>query len=80
MATTKKKTTAKKTATRSNPKTERPARVFAIRVTDAELDAIHAAAGPRNASRFIRRVAAAFASGSEAEFRTVVKEARAGRG
>jgi hypothetical protein len=92
MATTKKKGTTKKAATSrgrkapatkakkaSGPKAEKPNRVFAIRVTDAELAAIHKAAGPRNATRFVRAVAAAFANGSEAGFRAVVKEAKSAR-
>ena len=54
-------------------------RVFAMRVTDAELAAIHKAAGPRNATRFIRQVAAAFANEDESAFRAVVKEAREAR-
>ena len=57
----------------------KPNRVFAIRVTDAELAAIHNAAGPRNATRFVRAVAAAFAAEDEAAFRAVVKEARQAR-
>ena len=62
------------------PKGPVPNRVFAIRVTDDELAAIHKAAGPRNATRFIRSVAAAFASEDDAAFRAVLKEARELRG
>jgi len=58
------------------PKEAQPKRVFAIRVTDEELEAIHRAAGPRNATRFIRHVAAAFAAEDEAAFRAALKEAR----
>jgi len=54
-------------------------RVFAIRVTDAELAAIHKAAGPRNATRMIRAVTAAFAARDEAAFRAVLEEARKAR-
>lgn len=50
--------------------------VFAIRLTQAERDAIHAAAGPRGATRYVRAVAGAFAAGDEAAFRALVKEAR----
>jgi len=57
----------------------KPSRTFAIRITDAELAAIHRAAGPRNATRFIRQVAAAFANGDEGAFKAVVKEAREAR-
>ncbi len=77
-----KKTTARKAtkAKVSKPtKTNDANRVFAIRVTDAELAAIHKAAGPRNATRFVRAVAAAFAAEDEAAFRAVVTEARQAR-
>ena len=67
-----KKAAAKKTApakaTPADP-AGKPNRVFAMRVTDAELAAIHAAAGPRNATRFVRAVATAFASGAPGAFR-----------
>ena len=84
----KKRTKKKKTAARAaaEPKAKREKapreanRVFAIRVTDAELAAIHKAAGPRNATRFMRAVAAAFASEDEPAFRAVLKEAREARG
>ena len=82
--TTSKKKAAAKTTQKATPKkasvkgkTTRPNRVFAIRVSDAELAAIHRASGPRNATRFIRAVAAAFANADESAFRAVVKEARA---
>jgi len=79
---TPKKATPKKAADAKQPKKEtgpKPNRVFAIRVTDAELGAIHKAAGPRNATRFVRAVAAAFAAEDEAAFRSVVEEARQAR-
>ncbi len=58
------------------PKEEQPKRVFAFRLDDAELEAIHRTAGPRNASRFVRAVAAAFAAEDEGAFRAVLKDAR----
>ena len=58
----------------------KPNRTFAIRITDDELAAIHKAAGPRNATRLVRAVVAAFAAEDEAAFRTVLKEARELRG
>jgi hypothetical protein len=70
----------------SKPKREKvesgpePTRVFAVRVTDQELAALHRTAGPRNASRFGRAVLAAFAGEDEAAFRSVLKEAREARG
>jgi len=57
----------------------KPSRTFAIRITDAELAAIHKAAGPRNATRLVRAVVAAFANEDEAAFRAVVTEARQAR-
>ncbi len=82
MATKKKatkKTTTRKTKASTPKKASEANRVFAIRVTDAELAAIHKAAGPRNATRFVRAIAAAFAAGDEKAFRVVVTEARAAR-
>jgi len=70
---------AKKAGGASKPKAEKPSRVFAIRLTTKELEAIHKAAGPRNASRFMRAVGRAFAAGDESAFRAVVKEAREAR-
>src|SRR5262245_54107628 len=70
-------TKPKKERTPKGPKADR---TFAIRITGAELEAIHKAAGPRNATRLIRAVAAAFAAEDEAAFRAVVKEAREARG
>ncbi len=79
MATKKKatkKTTTRMTKAATPQKASEANRVFAIRVTDAELAAIHKAAGPRNATRFVRAIAAAFAAGDEKAFRAVLKEAR----
>ena len=49
--------------------------VFAFRLTPAERDAIHKTAGPARASKFVRRVAVAFANEDEPAFRGVLKEA-----
>jgi len=81
--TTKKPRVKKATAATKEPKAPKPKRekqplvVFAFRLTQAERDAIHKAAGPRNATQFVRRVAVAFANGDESAFRTVVKDAAA---
>ena len=92
MATTKsnkKKTNRKASAKKVTPtpaKAETPAKpkedlvVFAIRLTQAERDKIHATAGPRNATHFIRTVAAAFANEDPKAFQTVLDEARLLRG
>ena len=50
--------------------------VFAFRLTPEERDAIHAAAGPGGASRFVRAVAIAAANEDEAAIRGAIKEAR----
>ena len=80
-----KKTTSKKTAAakQTTPKAAKPKEelvVFAFRLAQAERDAIHKTAGPRNATQFVRRVAVAFANENESAFKTVLKEARALRG
>ena len=87
MATTKGKATktkGTKTAKGTKPKTEKPTKeelvVFAFRLAPAERDAIHKTAGPARASKFVRRVAVAFANEDEAAFRAVMKEAREARG
>jgi len=65
------------------PKQEKgpkPDRTFAIRITGEELAAIHKAAGPRNATKFIRSVAAAFADGDPKAFARILEEAAQARG
>ena len=71
--TTKRKTAEPKAATK--PKEDLV--VFAFRLTEAERTAIHKTAGPANASRFVRRVAVAFANEDESAFKAVLAEARA---
>jgi outer membrane biosynthesis protein TonB len=85
-ATPKVKSTPKVKAAKApkekKPKKEtgpKPNRTFAIRITDDELAAIHKAAGPRNATRLVRAVVAAFAAEDEGAFKTIVKEAREAR-
>ncbi len=72
-----------KAAKEPKPKKEKAPKedlvVFAFRLTPAERDAIHKIAGPANASRFVRHVAAAFAAEDEGAFRIVVKEAKEAR-
>ena len=84
---TKKKTTSKRKAaakrtpakTKTKGSSNDATRVFAIRISDAELAAIHKAAGPRNATRFMRAVAAAFANDDVTAFETALKKARQAR-
>ena len=84
MATTR-KTTSKKAAAKkkTGPKAATPKDelvVFAFRLTEAERTKIHATAGPRNATQFVRRVATAFANEDEPAFQAVLKEAQKLRG
>ena len=91
MANTKKATSEKKVSTKratskkatTKQKAAKPKEdlvVFAIRLTQAERDEIHVAAGPRNATHFVRTVAAAFANEDVKAFQAVLKEARELRG
>jgi hypothetical protein len=72
------------------PKAEKPVKVprlpkeeglvvFAFRLTEAERDAIHKAAGPARASRFVRTIAVAAANEDEAAIKATIKEAREAR-
>ncbi len=54
--------------------------VFAFRLTGEERDAIHKAAGPARASRFVRSLAMAAARQDETAIRQILKESHAGRG
>ena len=69
-----------KAARMRKPKADKPPKedlvVFAFRLTQAERDAIHQTAGPRNATQFVRRVAVAFAREDKGAFETVIQEAR----
>jgi hypothetical protein len=62
------------------PKREKPPKedlvVFAIRLTEAERNVIHEAAGPRNATRFVRAVALAAAGDDESAFKRAISEAK----
>ena len=49
---------------------------FAFRMTKAESVALHTAAGPANASRTMRALAAAFVAEDRAAFEAVVEDAR----
>ena len=78
------KTTKKTTRTRK-PAAEKPAAetktkapreelcVFAFRLTEAERDAIHKAAGPAKASKFARNLLVAAANKDEAAVRAIMK-------
>jgi hypothetical protein len=50
--------------------------VFAFRLTAEERDAIHKAAGPAKASKFVRTIAVAAARNDEAAVRAIMKGAQ----
>lgn len=78
--------TTKKTTRGRKPAAEKPAAeaktkapreelcVFAFRLTEAERDAIHKAAGPAKASKFARSLLVAAATKDEAAVRAIMKE------
>ena len=78
--TTKKTTRARKPAAEkpaAETKTKAPREelcVFAFRLTEAERDAIHAAAGPAKASKFARNLLVAAAAKDDAAVRAIMKE------
>ena len=67
---------AKRTSKATASKAKDDLCTFAIRIPVAERDALHKAAGPGKATRFVRAIVAAFANEDEAAFRTALKEAR----
>src|SRR5215831_2949380 len=83
------KAAASKAKTAKAPKEANPAKVkherkpkeenlmvFAFRLPKAESEAFHKAAGPANASRAMRALAAAFVTEDRAAFETVIEDAR----
>ena len=72
-ASTKKKTKAEPKA----PKEDLV--VFAFRLTQAERDRIHKAAGPAKASKFVRALTAAAANGDDTTVLEIVKATREGQ-
>ena len=83
--TTKKKATAKtrkpakpvvQTVAQDEPKKDAPGKdlcVFAFRLTAEERNAIHKAAGPAKASKFVRALAVAAARNDEATVEVIMK-------
>ncbi len=81
---TKSKSTKKATTKTRKPAAEKPTAeanaprealcVFAFRLTEAERDAIHKAAGPAKASKFVRTLAVAAARNDEAAVKAIMKE------
>ncbi len=58
------------------PKDPEATKVFAFRLTPAESEALHVAAGPANASRVMRALAGAFVKEDRAVFESIVADAR----
>jgi hypothetical protein len=78
---TKPKTTKKATpkTRKAAPKEKAPKEnlcVFAFRLTEAERDAIHKAAGPAKASKFARTLLVAAAHNDEAAVKAIMKAAQ----
>lgn len=75
---TAKATKSKKADAKVKPEKapKEPLVVFAIRLTEAERKAIHDAAGPRNATQFVRAVALAAAREDQAAFNAAINEAK----
>ena len=69
-----------KTAKAATPKKEKPPKedlmTFAFRMTKVESVALHKAAGPANASRTMRALAAAFVAEDRAAFESIIEDAR----
>ena len=81
MAKTTKKTTRARKPAAEKPVAETKTKstredlcVFAFRLTEAERDAIHKAAGPAKASKFARSLLVAAATKDEAAVRAIMKE------
>jgi hypothetical protein len=66
---------APETAVHEEPKKEKLADlcVFAFRLTEAERDLIHKAAGPAKASKFVRTLAVAAARNDEVAVKAILK-------
>ena len=83
----KSKSTKKKTAKAGKPavkKTEKKSRredlcVFAFRLTPKERDAIHKAAGPGKASKFVRALAVAAARNDAAAVKAIMEGVQTGK-
>jgi hypothetical protein len=76
----KAKTAPKATAKAAKPKRDKLPKedfmTFAFRMPKAESAALHKAAGPANASRVMRALAAAFVSGDRAAFEQIVEDSK----
>lgn len=76
-------TTKTKAAKKPEPKPKRERKpkeeglvVFALRMSEAERVALHKSAGPANATRVMRSLAAAFVAEDRAAFEVVVDDAK----
>ncbi len=73
------KVAAPETVAQAEPKKEKfeDLCVFAFRLTEEERDAIHKAAGPAKASKFVRTLCVAAARNDEAAVKAIMKAAHA---
>ncbi len=69
----------KATSAKKVPGDKASLRTLAIRVSTADLERVHRAAGPRNMSQFVTSIVLAGAAGDEAAFRSALKAAREAR-
>jgi len=74
---TKKAKAVKEVKPKKEKTAKEPQVVFAFRLTEAQRDAIHKAAGPGKATRFVRSAALAAASGDRAGFEELLTAAKA---
>lgn len=73
---TKKAKTTKEPKPKKEKAPKEPLVVFAFRLTAAQRDAIHRAAGPGKATRFVRSAAIAAASGDKPAFEELLAQAK----
>src|SRR5262245_19548149 len=71
--------TQKTTRPRENKASDVPQVVFAFRLSEADRDRIHQAAGPGKATQFVRAAALAAAAGDRKSFEDLVAQARASK-
>jgi len=73
---TKQKQVVKEPKSKKEKPPKEPQVVFAFRLTEAQRDAIHKAAGPGKATRFVRSAALAAASGDRPAFEELLAKTK----
>ena len=74
---TKKKSKSKAATPKKARPPKEPQVVFAFRLSEADRDLIHRAAGPAKATQFVRTAALAAANADSKSFDTLVEQAKA---